>query len=104
MKLSDIRDRFLSFIVPVILVASILGSIIWLVGTTYFWDTSKITLTPPTEETTKISLTIQARIVYADFSVFGFPYSIHFVLPWSYTQTCQKTCIIDRIPAGDATL
>jgi hypothetical protein len=67
MVLLYLRDKFLSFVLPVSLVAGILGVIVWALGTTYFWDTSKLTINLPTDEITQVTITVQARIVHRDF-------------------------------------
>ena len=99
MNLSTLRDKFLSFAIPVIVTASIAGSIVWIIGTTYFWDTSRLTLLLPAE--TNVRIQIQARLVYRDVTFFGVPYPIHLTLPWSRTQKCPETCLLERLPAGD---
>lgn len=102
MILSFLRDKILTFVLPVLLVAGILGGIIWLVGKVYFWDTARLTLTLPTD-TAQVKMTIQVPLVHKDINLFGFfSYPIHFILPWSRTQDCKQTCVFDRIPAGDA--
>lgn len=104
MVLSFLRDKLLSFVLPVCVVSAILGGALWIIATTYFWDTSTITITLPTDEPTKVVLTVQARLVYHDFVFLGFPYALHLTLPWSSTSTCEKTCTITHVPSGDGSL
>ena len=104
MRLRELSDRFFFFAIPVGIIGFIVGSFLWVLVSTYFWDTSRLTIILPNEEIANIHLTTQARLVYWDFSVFGFPYSVHFTLPWSAVQSCHTTCTIENIPAGDGAL
>jgi hypothetical protein len=99
-----LRDKFVSFVIPVVVISGILGGIVWLLMTTYFWDTARLTVLLPTDKETTVRLDIQARILYSDFVFLGIPYSFHITLPWSLTQTCIQTCVLDRLPGGDAAL
>jgi hypothetical protein len=102
MRLRELGVRFVGFVLPVALVGMILGAILWVVMSTYFWDTSRLTLVLPTSEPTQVHTQTQARLIYWDFLVFGFPYSVHITLPWSDDQSCQKTCTFQGIPAGES--
>lgn len=103
--LSFLRDKFLSFILPLCVAGGILGSIVWIIGTTYFWNTSSMTLALPGDAPTQVTLSVQARLLYFDVNIFSFfSYPFHLTLPWSKTLTCEKTCTLTHIPSGDASI
>ena len=104
MNLSDIREKITSFLIPIIIVGTVLGVSVAVVGKTYFWDVSRLTLQIPGSETTTVRIDIQARLVYFDADLFGFYYPVHITLPFSRTQSCINQCVFDRLPPGDATL
>ncbi len=100
MIFSYLRDKFFSFVLPVIVVAGMVGSSVWFFVTAYFWDISRLTLLLPTGEKMSVKITTQVRIVYTDFVIFGTPYAFHFTLPWSQEKICQERCTFDWIPSG----
>ena len=63
MNLSDIREKITSFLIPIIIVGTVLGVSVAVVGKTYFWDVSRLTLQIPGSETTTVKIDIQARLV-----------------------------------------
>ena len=104
MDIRGLRDKFLSFLFPVLLVAVILGTAVWIIGITYFWDTSRLSVQILSDKEATVSLSVDARLVYVDTTFFGFPYSIHLTLPWSTKVSCASPCMIDHIPSGEGVL
>jgi hypothetical protein len=102
MNLAEIREKVTIFFLPILIVGIVLGGLIALVGKAYFWDVSRITLRIPSDVPVQVRIEIQARLVYFDADLFGFYYPIHFLMPFSRTQDCQRECILDRLPPGDA--
>lgn len=102
MNLSGLRDRILTFLMPVVVIGLVLGSGAVFVAKAYFWDVSRLTLELPAGETNEVIMDIQARIIYFDADVFGFYYPIHLTLPASRRLTCTQQCVFDRLPPGDA--
>lgn len=102
MNLSNFRDKIISFLIPVVLAGGLLGSMVWIIGSTYFWDTSRLTLI--LSEPAEVTIDIDARLIYRDFVLFWIPYSFRIVLPWSRTETCSESCTLERLPAGDAVI
>lgn len=104
MNLQSIREKILAFIIPIMIVGVVLGSIVWFIGQTYFWDVSRLTLQIPGDRDAQVTLNIQARIIYFDMEIFGYYYPVHITFPLSRTETCTSECTFDRLPPGDAIL
>ncbi len=68
MNLSNFRDKIISFLIPVVLAGGLLGSMVWIIGSTYFWDTSRLTLI--LSEPAEVTIDIDARLIYRDFVLF----------------------------------
>ncbi len=98
MDIREVRDKVFSFLFPVLLVAVILGTIVWVCGKTYFWDTSSLKL--QIDEPSRVTVNIQANLFEKRIQMLGFDYDIHFFLPWSREVSCQRECLIERLPAG----
>ncbi len=104
MNLAEIREKVTIFLLPILIVGIVLGGLIALVGKVYFWDVSQITLRIPGDAPVQVRVEVQARLVYFDADLFGFYYPIHFLIPFSRTQDCQRECVLDRLPPGDAVI
>ncbi len=104
MNLAEIREKATIFLIPILIIGGVLGGLVGLVGKTYFWDVSRLTLRIPGEEVTQVRIDIEARFLYFDADLFGFYYPVHFTIPFSRTQSCQKECLLDRLPSGDAVI
>lgn len=102
MNLAEIREKVTIFLIPILIIGTVLGGLVALVGKTYFWDVSRVTVLLPGDETISVRIEVQARLVYFDADLLGFYYPVHFVIPFSRTQMCQRECTLDRLPAGDA--
>ena len=104
MNLAEIREKITIFLIPILIIGVVLGGLVALVGKTYFWDVSRLTLRVPGESPIEVRIDIQARLVYFDADLFGFYYPVHFTVPFSRTQSCLRECTLDRLPAGDAVI
>ncbi len=104
MNLAEIREKVTIFLIPIIIIGTVLGGLVALVGKTYFWDVSRVTILLPGDTAVSVRIEVQARLVYFDADLFGFYYPVHFVVPFSRTQMCQRECLLDRLPAGDAVI
>jgi hypothetical protein len=104
MNLTDLRDKITIFLVPMAIIILIVWSLVALIGQTYFWDVSRLSIQIPWDTPSKVQLDIRARLIYFDADFFGFYYPVHIVLPFSRTQTCIRECFFDRLPAGDGTI
>jgi|GEM_PF-2644906 len=69
MNLADIREKTLTFLLPIFIVGVVLGGSVALIGKTYFWDVSRLTLLLPTENQT-VQIEVQSRLVYFDADLF----------------------------------
>jgi hypothetical protein len=78
-----------------------LGGISWLIVTTYFWNTSQLTILVD-EDISSAEIRISSRLVYRDFSIFGVNYPFHIVFPWNKTVACKNECIFSGLPRGAA--
>lgn len=97
-----LRDRVIPYILFIAIIGGGLGGIAWLIATTYFWDTSELTVLVDSE-VTSAEIRVSSRLIYRDFQVFGVLYPWHIVFPWSTTVACsQKRCIFPALPRGDA--
>lgn len=102
MNLPEIREKVTIFLLPILIVGVVFGGLVALVGKAYFWDVSRVTLRLPGDKTISVRIEVQTRLVYFDADLFGFYYPVHFTIPFSRTQECQRECILDRLPSGDA--
>lgn len=104
MNLAEIREKVTIFLIPILIIGTVLGGLVALVGKTYFWDVSRVTVLLPGDEAVSVRIEVQARLIYFDADLLGFYYPVHFVIPFSRTQLCQRECTLDRLPAGDAVI
>lgn len=102
MNLAEIREKVTIFFLPILIVGIVLGGLVALVGKAYFWDVSQVSLRLPGDKTVSVRIEIQARLIYFDADLFGFYYPVHLTVPFSRTQDCQRECVLDRLPSGDA--
>jgi len=47
MNLAEIREKVTLFLIPIFIIGVVLGGLVALVGQTYFWDISRLTLRIP---------------------------------------------------------
>lgn len=87
-----LRDKVVPYLFFIAVIGGGLGGIAWLIATTYFWNTSQLTLLVD-DDVTSAEIRISSRLVYRDFSIFGINYPFHIVFPWSNTVTCSQECI-----------
>lgn len=104
MNFTEIREKITAFLVPIFIIGIVLGGVVGLIGKTYFWDVSRLTILIPGEKPSKVRIDIQARFLYFDADLLGFYYPVHITFPFSRTQICTGQCVFDRLPAGDASL
>lgn len=120
MDIREFRDKIMTFLAPVLIASVILGSIVWIVGTKYFWNTSTLTLLTEDEKPVSIRIDIDAQIIKKDIPIPGLlhyamtllsgwktvskTYPLHFSFPWSQTVLCRGECVISDIPSGRASL
>lgn len=104
MNIPEIRDKILAFLLPIVIIGLVLGGGIVFLAKAYFWDVSRLTLILPAGETSSVTVAVQARIVYFDADILGFYYPVHLTLPVSRELTCAGSCVIDRLPPGDAVI
>lgn len=104
MNIAEIREKILTFLLPVLIVGGVLGGIVALVGRTYFWDVSQLTIQIPNTTPEKVEIIVQARILYFDADLFWFYYPVHITLPRTYAQECAAQCVFDNLPPGDAVI
>ena len=104
MNLADVREKLINFLIPICIVVVVLWGLVVLIGQTYFWDVSRLTVQIPGDSPQQVQLTIQARLIYFDADLFGFYYPVHITLPYTTTQTCVRECVFDRLPPGDGVL
>ncbi len=66
MDIRQVRDKIFSFLFPVLLVAVILGTIVWTIGKTYFWDVSslKIQIDRPSQVTVRVQAELFKRDIH----------------------------------------
>lgn len=102
MNIRETRDKIISFLFPVILVAVILWTIVWTVGKTYFWDVSSLKL--QLDAPSQVTIRLQAELIDTNIHILGFDYRIHFTLPWSREESCTAVCDIARLPPGSGSI
>ena len=102
MNLSELREKTLAFLVPIVIVVVVLGGSIALIGKAYFWDVSTLSLQFAEGSQQMVRIEIQARIIYFDADLLGFYYPVHITLPRTYEQDCAGSCTFSRLPPGDA--
>lgn len=100
MNLTQIRDNLFIYLVAFFSLVGVLSAVILIIGKTYYWDTSRLTLYLPQDA--RVTLQVQARILYFDMDLFWLYYPVHFTWWKKIVQECSNTCIIDHIPHGDA--
>lgn len=71
MDIREFRDKIMTFLAPVLIASVILGSIVWIVGTKYFWNTSTLTLLTEDEKPVSIRIDIDAQIIKKDIPIPG---------------------------------
>lgn len=103
MNFATIREKAFRFLLPIVIIVVVLGTLIWSFGKAYLWDVSRVTVLVPEGEY-QMRLQIQARIIYFDIDLFGYYYPFHIILPFSREIICDTQCVFDRIPYGDAVL
>jgi len=104
MNLADVREKLMIFLLPIGIVVVVLWGLVALIGQTYFWDVSRLTVQIPGDIPQEVELEIQARLIYFDADFFGFYYPVHITLPYTVTQMCARECVFDRLPPGDGVL
>ena len=70
MDINYIRDRIFTFLAPIIIIVLVLGTSIGLIGKTYFWDISQLTVLIPEGSSSTVRVDIQARLVYFNIDMF----------------------------------
>jgi len=96
-----LRDKVFPYILFIAIIGGGLGGIAWLIATTYFWNTSQLTVLVA-DDVASAEIHISARVIYQDFQVFGVLYPFHMVFPWSTTIECHKECVFSSLPPGEA--
>ena len=104
MNLSELREKTLAFLVPILIVVVILWGSIALIGKAYFWDVSTLSLEFAHGSQQMVRIEVQARIIYFDADLLGFYYPVHITLPRTYEQNCAEKCTFSRLPPGDAVI
>ncbi len=102
MNLSELREKTIEFLTPIIIILLVLWGSIALIGKAYFWDISELSLQFAEWSTQLVKVEVQARIIYFDADLFGFYYPVHITLPRTYEQNCSEKCVFSRLPPGDA--
>lgn len=77
MNLARFRERLFTFFLPVLIVGIVLGYVLWLFGTKYFWDTASLTVQIPADSETVATLSVQAEILHYDIPI---PAFLHFAI------------------------
>jgi hypothetical protein len=104
MNLSELREKTLAFLVPIVIVVVVLWGSIALIGKAYFWDVSTLSLEFAEGSQQMVRIEVQARIIYFDADLLGFYYPVHITLPRTYEQDCSEKCSFSRLPPGDAVI
>ena len=97
-----LRDTVLPYLLLIGIIGGGVGGIVWLVATTYFWNTSSITVLVD-ESVKSAEIHVSSRIIYQDVQIFGVSYPFHIIFPWSKIVTCDHgECLLLGLPRGDA--